>query len=146
VATLNFFSDGSGHPDYKPPVEAGDTVHYCLAGILVTDEQRDALESRADAIVRTYFPDREPRTVELKASWIVARNNQHPPWDLLPGPVRVRLFDSIRDLLLEVRPLPFWAGSAQGQLSSRHPRVSPRTTCDQRPSLHVGKISSTPGS
>jgi hypothetical protein len=86
VAVLNFFADGSGHADYLPPLEMGDTAHYCLAGILVDDDQRDSIESGCDQIVRKYFPDREPRSVELKASWIAARSNQRHPWHGLPGP------------------------------------------------------------
>lgn len=107
VEALHFYADGSGHPDYRPPTERGDTDHYCLVGILVDAAHREDIERRCDAIVQRLFPDREPRTVELKASWISARTNQKPPWDALPGPQHAQLFDDIRDLLLEVQPQLF---------------------------------------
>ncbi len=96
VTVLNFYADGSGHPDYRPLLEHGDTDHYCIAGLLVNDDQRSALESGCDALVQRFFPDREPRTVELKASWISARVNQKPPWDELAGARHAELFDGIR--------------------------------------------------
>ncbi|MDE1821602.1 MAG: DUF3800 domain-containing protein [Euryarchaeota archaeon] len=107
MSILNLFTDGSGHADYRPPIERGDTDHYCLAGILVSDTQRDQIEAGCDSIVRRYFPHREPRTVELKASWISARTRQRSPWDALPGPRHAQLFDELRDLILSVRPLLF---------------------------------------
>ncbi len=107
MATLNFFADGSGHSDYRPPVELGDTDHYCLAGILVDDDQRVAIEVGCDSIVRKYFPHREPRTVELKATWIAAWRNRREPWDSLPGPQHAQMFDEVRDLLLSVKPMLF---------------------------------------
>lgn len=107
MAVLNFYADGSGHPDYRPPTERGDTDHYCIAGVLVDDSQREQLESGCDALVQRFFPDREPRTVELKAAWISARVNQKPPWDQLPGPQHAELFDEIKDLLVQIAPILF---------------------------------------
>lgn len=107
MAILNLFVDGSGHSDYRPPVELGDTDHYCLAGILVNDDQRACIETGCDSIVRKYFPHREPRTVELKASWIAARQGRREPWASLPGPQHALLFDDVRDLMLSVRPMLF---------------------------------------
>jgi Protein of unknown function (DUF3800) len=105
MPALHFYADGSGHPDYRPPVERGDTDHYCLAAILVNDAQREQLEGTADRILRKYFPSREPRTVELKASWIAANVHSRPPWDTLLGPRHAELFDDIRDLLLDAKPM-----------------------------------------
>jgi hypothetical protein len=68
VTPLHFYADGSGHPDYRPPVEGGDSDHYALVGILVATPQREALEIGCDRILQKYFPDREPRTIEIKAS------------------------------------------------------------------------------
>lgn len=103
----HFYADGSGHPDYRPPTERGDTDHYCLVGVLMDAPQREDIERRCDTILQRVFPDREPRTVELKASWMSARTNQKPPWDSLPGPRHAQLFDEIRDLLLDVKPQLF---------------------------------------
>lgn len=107
MTILNFYADGAGHPDYAPPVERGDTVHYCIVGILVDDAQRQEIEAGGDAIISRFFPDREPRTVDLKASWISARRNQKLPWSELPGPQHAAVFDAIRDLALRVRPVLF---------------------------------------
>lgn len=107
MAVLNFFADGSGHPDYCPPTEHGDTQHYCIAGILVDNIQREQLESGCDAIILQFFPLREPRTVELRATEISARTNRHPPWDQLPGPQHAELFSEVRNLILRVRPVLF---------------------------------------
>lgn len=132
MPTLNFYADASGHADYKPPIEAGDTDHYCLAGILVDDAQRDKLEIGADSIVRSFFSDREPRTVELKASWISARVNQRPPWDQLPGPRHAEVFDKVRDLLLLVRPQLF------GQIIHKENyRLSIRASRPERPATNA---------
>lgn len=107
MGPLHFYADGSGHADYRPPTEHGDTDHYCLVGILVSSAQREEIERRCDAIIQQLFPDREPRTVEIKASWISARTNQKPPWDALPGPRHAQLFDDIRGLLMDVKPQLF---------------------------------------
>lgn len=132
MAVLNFFADGSGHPDYRPPVERGDTDHYCIAGLLVDDRQREQLETGVDAIIQRYFPHREPRTVELKAAWISARVNQKPPWDALPGPQHAQLFDDVRDLLMRVRPVLF------GQIVHKdNYRQSIRASRPERPATNV---------
>ena len=132
MAVLNFFADGAGHPDYRPPVERGDTDHYCIAGLLVDDRQREQLETGVDAIIQRYFPHREPRTVELKAAWISARVNQKPPWDALPGPQHAQLFDDVRDLLMRVRPVLF------GQIVHKdNYRQSIRASRPERPATNV---------
>jgi hypothetical protein len=132
VDVLHFYADGSGHPDYRPPTERGDTDHYCLVGILVNTAQREEIERRCDKILQAVFPDREPRTVEIKASWISARTNQKPPWDALPGPRHAQLFDEIRDLLLEVKPQLF------GQIVHKESyRQGIRASRPERPATNV---------
>ncbi len=132
VDVVHFYADGSGHPDYRPPTERGDTDHYCLVGILVDTAQREEIERRCDTILQAVFPDREPRTVEIKASWISARTNQKPPWDALPGPRHAQLFDEIRDLLLEVKPQLF------GQIVHKESyRQGIRASRPERPATNV---------
>ncbi|MFZ3355721.1 MAG: DUF3800 domain-containing protein [Thermoplasmata archaeon] len=132
MTILNFYADGSGHPDYRPLLEHGDTDHYCIAGILVDDRQRELIESGCDALVLRFFPDREPRSVELKASWISARVNQKPPWDQLPGPRHAELFEEIRDLLLRVTPVLF------GQVVHKdNYRLSINASRPERPATNV---------
>jgi hypothetical protein len=132
LTVLNFYADGSGHPDYRPLVERGDTDHYCIAGILVDDRQRAQLETGCDTLVQRFFPDREPRTVEIKAAWISARVNQKPPWDQLPGPSHAAVFDEIRDLLLRVSPVLF------GQVVHKENyRLSIHASRPERPAANV---------
>lgn len=107
MSVLNFYADGAGHADYPPPLERGDSAHYGIVGILVDDGQRREIEAGCDSILMKYFPHREPRTVELKASWITARTHQVPPWNLLAGPRHADLFDDLRDLLWSVKPTLF---------------------------------------
>jgi hypothetical protein len=135
MAVLNFYADGAGHPDYVRPLERGDTRYYCLAGILVTDAQREDLERRCDSLVQKFFPDREPRTIELKASWIGAQSHQKPPWDTLPGPQHALLFNDVRDTLLDVKPLLI------GQLVQKENyRLNIRASRPERPAANAQRF------
>jgi hypothetical protein len=132
MSSLHFYADGSGHPDYRPPFERGDTDHYCIAGLLLNSGQREQIETRFDQVVQNFFPDREPRTVELKATWVVAHSNIRPPWDTLPGPRRVELFDQLRDRLTEVNPVLF------GQVTNKEGyRIGIRASRPERPATNA---------
>lgn len=129
---LHFYADGSGHPDYRQPVEGGDTDHYGLAGVLVTNDQREALELGCDRIVLSFFPDREPRSVEIKASWIIARQNMVEPWAPLPGPRHAEFLDRIRDLLHATKPTLF------GQVLNKEGyRLGVRASRPERPATNA---------
>lgn len=101
---LNLFIDASGHKDYRAPIGGGDTDYYVLGAILVTNEQRHAIEQGLDDVISDLFPHREPRSVELHTSPMMAGEG---PWGEITGPLRGEFVSSVRDLLLQVKPLLF---------------------------------------
>lgn len=101
---LNLFIDASGHKNYRPPVGDGDTDYYVLGAALVTNTQRHAIEQGLDDIVGDLFPDREPRSVELHTSPMMAAQG---PWGEITGPARGQFVSDVRDLLLSVKPILF---------------------------------------
>lgn len=103
-SVLHLYLDGSGHVEYPPPIGDGDTDYYVLAGVLVTEDQRDELEYRIDDLVKQRFPDRDPRTVDIHLSPLCAGQEE---WATLSGPERGRFVDDLRDVVLDVGPILF---------------------------------------
>lgn len=98
---LNLYLDSAGHPLYRPK---GDTDNFVTTGVLITDEQRLQLETRLDALVEQFFPDREPRSVKIHLTRLCAGEDE---WALIEGPERPVFLNGMRDILLDVKPVLF---------------------------------------
>ena len=95
VTVLNFYADGSGHPDYRPLLEHGDTDHYCIAGLLVNDDQRSL--SRAVRHGRiTFLPG--SRTADGRTQGFVdfCQSESEATMGRASGWRHAELFDGIR--------------------------------------------------
>jgi hypothetical protein len=82
----------------------GDTTHFVVVGALLTEDQRTLLETRVDDLMRSVFPDREPRSIEMHAVSLVGHHPEHP-WDSIQGRARRDALSAFRDILQDVGPV-----------------------------------------